>query len=192
MYAIKSQVLTFNMWISCIVGLLSGVILIPITSDQSLQVIVLTIVVIISIMYIWYLHIKLHNTKLKLHNAKPNIKCLMPVFSLFLYKEGSSSLKAIIKYTELISNLSFVTLYLIENDIEYYFATAKVINVQVEDDLAQVEIIHFNSEYSESELRDKEIAMKNNDITLIESIIIKLSLGDEFTKTLNLGGFYIE
>lgn len=172
---IKDKILTFEMLLSCIVGLVSALVIIPITEEQPIIIKILLSLLLFSIIYIWYLHIKIYK-------QVPDYKKLMPRLASFLKNSNESIPNAVIVNTSLLSNSSIVTLYLNENEIQEYLATAKIINIQ-DNNIAQIKIIDFNEKYK---YKNEEI--NNNNKQFIASIVVKLSFHSSFVQKHNLGG----
>lgn len=154
--------------ISSLISLIFGVVSTQFSSNKTVPLGFLTICFCISLFVVWILLIVIFS---KSKDAAISLE-------LVRFLKNRDSNYCMLKPCNYLSNGAYITIFYLENNFETYFATGIVNNIQ-NDKFIQIQLIHLAIDTA---LVEKAF---NNDITFLNSIIIKPIITNKFNEECN-------
>lgn len=154
--------------ISCIISIILGVIGTNILSDKQISLSIFTCVVIILTFIIWFLILVI----IKKIDTSSDMQ-----INLIKFVHKPNDLFCLLSECNFLSINSFVTIFYLNDDLETYFATGLITNVQ-KNNIIQVKIIHFNEHLENDEIN----SAINNNVTFLNTLIVKPIVTNNYFK----------
>ncbi|EGT5272709.1 hypothetical protein KWL13_014090 [Clostridioides difficile] len=151
--------LNTSTFISTIIAFIVGILVNSLAYEIQVPFWLFSGYIIFSLICFWFLLIKINNKSSSTFDLS-DIELIK-----FIHNSHKDQLSCILKSCPYINRETLLTLFYIEDDLERYFATGKVINIQ-SNGLIHITILDLPPEYLLNDIH-------NNNIKLINSIIIK-------------------
>lgn len=149
---------SISTWISSVISIILGFLGTLFFSKIMISIGILAVVSCISLLIIWLLLIIIFSQSKASNNP----------FKLELVRFNDNSLNTlcILKPCKYLSNDAYITIFHVDNNLEEYFATGIIINIQ-DNKLIQVKLLHI---VNNTNLTTKAFS---NDISFLNSLVIK-------------------
>ncbi|WAG57496.1 hypothetical protein LL033_10045 [Clostridium estertheticum] len=158
--------MNFSVLIASIISVLAGIVVTFISSTSLISMRIFVVYICISLFIIWLLLIIVFSPQ-KVTNGDLSLKLVK------FFNDNTNSICCILQPCSYVSQGSFVTFFYLDNELEIYFSTGVIYNIQ-NNDLIQV---NLQSITQDTLLLNK---INNNNTDFIKSIIVKPIVTNNF------------